>query len=125
MNVKINDEAQQNLNVQSLMVANTAPFSTLLAHGGDTPEPDDGKLHMTYLDNTNSFTETVIALSDLVASSLGLQDKANQFQYCDGKQIEISADHEIEYVIDGENYRAQNIKITVQPSSLKVFSVSQ
>ncbi|WP_298942516.1 diacylglycerol kinase family protein [uncultured Psychromonas sp.] len=125
LNVKINDEAQQNLNVQSLMVANTAPFSTLLAQGGDAPEPDDGKLHMTYLDNTNSFTETVIALSDLAASSLGLQDKANQFQYCDGKQIEISADHEIEYVIDGENYRAQNIKITVQPSSLKVFAISQ
>ncbi|WP_025565615.1 diacylglycerol kinase family protein [Psychromonas sp. SP041] len=124
LSIKINDKVYQDLNVQSLMVANTAPFSTLLAHGGDAPEPDDGKLHMTYLDNTDSFTETVIALSDLAASSLGLQDKANQFQYCDGKKIAISADHEIEYVIDGENYRAQNIEITVLPSSLKVFVAS-
>ncbi|MDF5451932.1 diacylglycerol kinase family protein, partial [Vibrio parahaemolyticus] len=41
------DNNTQTLEVHSFVVANIAPFSTLLAQGGDAPQPDDGKLHIT------------------------------------------------------------------------------
>ncbi|WP_413692224.1 diacylglycerol kinase family protein [Pseudoalteromonas sp. KJ10-2] len=48
LTIKVDDQPLTNIDVQSLVVANIAPFSTVLAHGGDVPEPDDGKLHVTY-----------------------------------------------------------------------------
>jgi len=120
LTVQIDNKPIQELDVQSLVVANTAPFSTMLAHGGDTPEPDDGKLHMTYLDQTNSMAERVIALSDLALSSIGAQDNASLFKYDAGSHIKISANKTIDYVIDGETHSAEHINITILPSSLKV-----
>lgn len=120
LNVQVDDKPIQQLDIQSLVVANTAPFSTMLAHGGETPEPDDGKLHMTYLDQTDSIAERVIALSDLALSSLGMQDNASLFEYESGNRIEISADKTIDYVVDGEMFSANRLIINVLPSSLKV-----
>jgi len=112
----------QEMHVQSLCVANIAPFSTLLAQGGKRPQPNDGKLHITYLKDTNSLTERVLALSDLTISSFNETQKATQFQYIDAEDIQISADKAIQYVLDGEHYSAKKVHIKLQPASLKVYT---
>ncbi|MDN2664886.1 diacylglycerol kinase family protein [Psychromonas sp. 14N.309.X.WAT.B.A12] len=123
LTIKIDDQPLTEVDVQSLVVANIAPFSTVLAHGGDVPEPDDGKLHVTYLDYRNSISERVLALSDLAFSSLGMQDKSTEFEYRSGNHIDIFAKHEINYVVDGEQYSASHISFSILPSSLKVKAV--
>jgi YegS/Rv2252/BmrU family lipid kinase len=122
LTVKFNDETSENINVHSLVVANIAPFSTVLAHGGKAPRVNDGQLHATYLDNTESLGGRLLALSDLTLSSLGLQDKSTLFQYQDAQRIVIQAKEAIDYVIDGENFSAKELSISIKPESLKVFS---
>lgn len=120
LNIKLDEQPYQKLDVQSLVIANTAPFSTLLAHGGYTPEPNDGKLHITYLEHTDSLSEKLFALSDLAISSLGMKEKAAQFKYFSGEKITITSDNSLDYVVDGENYCSQFINIEMLPSSLNV-----
>jgi YegS/Rv2252/BmrU family lipid kinase len=120
LTIKIDDQPEQEVNIQSLVVANTAPLSTLLAQGGDIPEPDDGKLHMTYLDHRDSLAERVLAISDLALSSFNKQDKSREFKYEIARSIQITSDQVFSYVVDGENYSTQQIELTILPSSLKV-----
>ncbi|NMS07797.1 hypothetical protein HKA85_02100, partial [Vibrio parahaemolyticus] len=109
----------------SFVVANIAPFSTLLAQGGDAPQPDDGKLHITYLDNTESLGGRLIALSDLTLTSVGAQEESTHFQYATAQSVTISANKPIEYVIDGELYSDEQLAIKLRPKSLNVFVPSQ
>lgn len=122
LTLKIDGQNEKEVNIQSLVVANIAPLSTILAQGGDIPEPDDGKLHLSYLEHRNSLTERVLALSDLLMSSLSKETKSSEFNYEVGECIEITAENSVDYVIDGENYSAQTIKLTMLPGSLKVYA---
>lgn len=128
LTVSMDDQSQghehndaQTLDVHSFVVANTAPFSTVLAQGGGAPQPDDGKLHITYLDGTISLGRRLFALSDLTLTSVGAQDKAKRFKYTTAQHVTISSDKDIEYVIDGELYSDKKLVISLQPSSLNVF----
>ncbi|WP_353517301.1 diacylglycerol kinase family protein [Thalassotalea sp. SU-HH00458] len=120
--VTFDDETTENIKAHSLVIANIAPFSTVLAHGGKPPKVNDGQLHVTYLDNSESLGGRLLALSDLTLSSLGLQDKSTLFQYKDAQHIVIQAKETIDYVIDGENFSAEELSISIKPESLKVFS---
>ncbi|MBS9808848.1 dual specificity protein phosphatase family protein [Vibrio alginolyticus] len=119
------DNNTQTLEVHSFVVANIAPFSTLLAQGGDAPQPDDGKLHITYLDNTESLGGRLIALSELTLTSVGAQEESTHFQYATAQSVTISANKPIEYVIDGELYSDEQLAIKLRPKSLNVFVPSQ
>lgn len=111
----------QEMDVHSFVVANIAPFSTVLAQGGGAPQPDDGKLHITYLDNTQSLGGRLVALSDLTLTSVGAQDESNLFQYASATGVTITADKPIDYVIDGELYSDRRLEIKIRPQSLNVF----
>lgn len=111
----------QEMEVHSFVVANIAPFSTVLAQGGGAPQPDDGKLHITYLDNTQSLGGRLVALSDLTLTSVGAQDESNLFQYASATGVTITADKPIDYVIDGELYSDRRLEIKIRPQSLNVF----
>ena len=79
--LSIDGEPSQAMDLQSLVIANTSPFSTILAQGGATPEPDDGKLHVTFLKNTESLSGRFIALTDILAKSVGAKEQADHFEY--------------------------------------------
>ncbi|PFG45612.1 YegS/Rv2252/BmrU family lipid kinase [Vibrio sp. ES.051] len=116
-----NHRAEQTLAIHSFVVANIAPFSTLLAQGGGAPQPDDGKLHITYLDNTESLGGRLVALSELTLTSVGAQEKSTRFKYTTAQHMTICADKPIEYVIDGELYSDKQLTIRIRPQSLNVF----
>ena len=122
LQVAFNDETPEHIKAHSLVIANIAPFSTVLAHGGKPPEANDGQLHVTYLDSTESLGGRLLALSDLTLSSLGLQEKSTLFKYQDAQNVVIRAKDKINYVIDGENFSAKELAISIKPESLKVFT---
>ncbi len=112
---------EKTIDVHSFVVANIAPFSTMLAQGGGVPLPDDGQLHITYLDTLESLGGRLVALSDLTLTSLGAQEKSNRFEYTSATQLTITADKPIDYVIDGELYSDRLLEIKLCPKSLNVF----
>lgn len=107
--------------LQSLVVANTSPFSTVLAQGGKEPRPDDGQLHITYLENTASLGERTLALSDVLLSSLGLKEQVSFFDYEPAKQVKIDSNRPIHYVIDGEKFSAESLEISIKSQALSVY----
>lgn len=117
---RLDDEEPQSLLVRSFVVANTAPFTTLLAQGHGEPEPGDGLLHITYLDQADSVAERLLALSDITLASVGIQDKSELFSYASAQRVEISADKTIDYVVDGELYSADKLTIEIKHQSLQV-----
>jgi diacylglycerol kinase family enzyme len=118
--ISIDDQPSQSMKLQSLVVANSSPFSTVLAQGGQPPKPDDGKLHVTYLENTNSLSKRAIALSDLLLSSLGAKEQASYFTYASAQLVKIDSDRPISYVIDGETYSADSLEISIDKQALTV-----
>ncbi|MDV7105832.1 diacylglycerol kinase family protein [Vibrio sp. TH_r3] len=118
--LSVNGKPAQDYDLQSLVIANTSPFSTVLAQGGNTPEPDDGRLHVTYLENTDSLGDRVLALSDILFTSFGAKEQADHFDYLSAEQVTIDSDQPIDYVIDGEPYSADSLNITIQQQALTV-----
>lgn len=109
----------------SFVVANAAPFSTILAQGGGEPSITDGLLDITWLPSEATTTEQVLNLTDLATSGLvgGVVDveSNDNIEFRQGKSITIEADTPLSYVIDGESRQADKISINIQPSSLKVL----
>jgi diacylglycerol kinase family enzyme len=118
--LSIDGEPSQEMDLQSLVIANTSPFSTVLAQGGDIPEPDDGKLHITYLEKTESLSDRFVALSDILIKSLGAKEQVEHFQYLSAQSITIESNQPIDYVIDGESYSSDSLDVTIKSRALTV-----
>lgn len=121
LNISFDHQDQQTIQANSLVVANIAPFSSVLAHGGKTPEVDDGKLHVSSLDAADTLSERFLALSDITLSSLGVKERASIFSHETVEHVEISADQAINYVIDGENFSSEKLVIKINPESLNIY----
>ena len=121
LQVSFDEKASKEMEVHSFVIANAAPFSTLLAQGGAEPRVDDHKLHVTYLEKSETVSDRLFALSDLAMSGIGLKEQADLFKYVQATQIEINSDKPIKYVADGENYTADSLSVRLNPSSLWVF----
>ena len=118
LRIAIDDEAQQSLSVCSLVVANAAPFTTVLAQGGGEPDVKDGELDLTWLPPQTSVSEHMFSLSELIAPSLFADAENKNVHHQRIKKIKISADQPLNYVIDGETYRDDALDIRINPSSL-------
>ncbi|MEO9654228.1 diacylglycerol kinase family protein [Marinomonas sp.] len=117
---QIDDQEATEMDLQSLVVANTSPFSTVLAQGGGMPAPDDGKLHISYLADTPDLGQRLFALSDITATSLGLQKQSQAFDYSVARTVKITSDDPIHYVVDGEAYQADKVAVSIKQKSLTV-----
>ncbi|CAM3683069.1 Diacylglycerol kinase [Vibrio aerogenes CECT 7868] len=117
---QIDDQPKKELTVRSLVIANTAPFTTVLAQGGSEPTPEDGLLHMTYLDESNTVSGRILALSDITLSALGVKDTPKHFRYQTAERVEIQADHVFDYVVDGEPFQGDHLIIEIHKKSLNV-----
>lgn len=125
LKVSFDGESPEELEVHSFVIANAAPFSTLLAQGGAEPKVNDHTLHVTYLEKSDSVGERLFALSDLAISGFGIKEKASMFKYSQAEQIEITSDEPIKYMVDGENYTADKLSLKLNPSSLWVYMPSE
>lgn len=121
LHISIDDLPKKTIETASLVIANAAPFTTILAQGGGEPDINDGLLDITWIPRQQDITNNVISLTELALSGLSDQISPLQSEHISAKKINISADNEIEYVIDGEVFRAQELHIEVMPKSLSIL----
>ncbi|MFC6438879.1 diacylglycerol kinase family protein [Bowmanella sp. JS7-9] len=120
LQVQFDDEAPSDIETASLTVANSAPFTTLLAQGNGEPQWDDGLLDVTWLANDPDGEERLISLAELALAATSSIKLGVNVQHRLAKRLRISAGHPLDYVIDGETYQADSLDITIQPGALKV-----
>src|SRR6056297_79703 len=125
LKVSFNGKTPVDLEVHSYVIANAAPFSTLLAQGGAEPKVNDHTLHVTYLEKSASVGERLFALSDLAISGFGIKEEASLFKYSQAEQLEITSDEPIKYMVDGESYTADALSLKLKPASLWVYMPSE
>jgi diacylglycerol kinase family enzyme len=111
----------------SLVIANAAPSTTVLAQGGGKPNVTDGLLDVTWLAKTSSAGENLLNLAELAMRSLlepeQLEPSEQQtIQHRRVKSIKVAGQDKLNYVVDGENRDAEEITINVNPLSLYVYS---
>lgn len=122
LNITIDQEPSFQIDTPSFVVANSAPFSTILAQGNGNPNVADGLLDITWLPVDATVTEQVLNLTDLATSGLVDSQANSTIQFRQGKSVIIEADSFLSYVVDGESRQADMITIKVKPSSLKVLA---
>jgi YegS/Rv2252/BmrU family lipid kinase len=121
LTVKLDDNEPQEICTNSFIVANAAPFTTLLAQGGGQPNHNDGLLDVNWLTpNKDDFT-TVLSIAELMFSSITQTHLAINSHHTNAKRVEITAEDEIRYVLDGEAKTAKRLVITIVPASLNVI----
>ena len=118
----LDDNQTQEVNTNSFIVANAAPFTTLLAQGGGQPDHEDGLLDINWLLPSDENTTRVLSIAELMFSSITQTHLAISSHHTNAKKVTITADEEIKYVLDGEIKTADTLTITVDPASLKVIS---
>jgi diacylglycerol kinase family enzyme len=120
--IQVDDKEPEIVVASSLVLANAAPFTTLLAQGDGEPNPTDGMLDMTIVDTRE---HRVIPLASLGFRGLTKhwidQEHIEGLRHERVKSVRIYADTTLEYVVDGETREANEVKISVLPSSLCVM----
>ncbi|WP_152798754.1 MULTISPECIES: diacylglycerol kinase family protein [unclassified Salinivibrio] len=122
LTVKFDHQAPQLIRTTSMVVANAAPMTTLLAQGQGQPNYADGKLDVTWLTASSTKTDTALSLMELAFASL-FETRLGRFtHYQQVTRVSIRATSVIDYVIDGELYRDRKLTIDAQPQSLAILS---
>jgi diacylglycerol kinase family enzyme/protein-tyrosine phosphatase len=122
LQVSIDDLPEKTIETASLVIANAAPFTTILAQGGGEPDVNDGLLDITWIPRQQDITNNVLSLAELALSGLSEQVNPLQSEHISAKKVVITADHELEYVIDGEVFHANDIHIEIMPKSLSILT---
>ncbi|GAA0854424.1 diacylglycerol kinase family protein [Aliiglaciecola litoralis] len=128
LTIQLDDADPFTIETGSLIIANAAPSTTVLAQGAGNPDVKDGLLDITWLPKTESTSETIINLAELAMRSLSeskpdSQHHEDAIQHRHASSITIESDSKgpLKYVIDGENREAEKIRIEVNPLSLTVY----
>lgn len=132
--LSLDDAEPTTLTTHSLIVANAAPFTSVLAQGDGEPNMTDGLLDITWLDSGDEPKEQLLSLAELAIAGWvkeGNKDTdaklpsapstATKIHHAHAKKVNISSQPKCKYVIDGEIFEPADLTIEVQPASLKVF----
>ncbi|WP_283629668.1 diacylglycerol kinase family protein [Shewanella baltica] len=132
--LSLDDAEPTTLTTHSLIVANAAPFTSVLAQGDGEPNMTDGLLDITWLDSGDEPKEQLLSLAELAIAGWvkeGNKDThskrpsapstATKLHHAHAKKVSISSQPKCKYVIDGEIFEPADLTIEVQPASLKVF----
>lgn len=122
--VQIDGKPAEKIAVCSLVVANSAPFTTALAQGGGLPDLRDGKLDLTWLPAEQSAASNLYNLAELTVAGLLPGYNADGVKHAKIETIHIRAvsGEELNFVVDGETYVATELEIKVKPKSLNVLA---
>lgn len=125
LTVQFDEKPPQLITTNSLIVANAAPVTTVLAQGKGIPDTTDGWLDVTWIKNDLEHQSTIASLAELVLlgiSQKGVDNSAEgNIQHCLAKRVHVSAEQDINFVIDGELYQAATLDIRIMPASLNVM----
>lgn len=123
--VQFDDEPEQSLQTASLVVANAAPLTTLLAQGSGAPDLHDGQLDVTWLaaDDADS---SMLGLAELLLASVTTINPKFSSQHRQARTVRIRRQDNtpLHYVIDGELFTDQTLTINIAPASLHVMLIA-
>ncbi len=121
--ISIDNDPEKSIKATSIVVANAAPATTLLAQGGSQPNFKDGLLDLTILNTQESIVIPMLALSlrSLKSANQEVQQNLSNLQHERVKFLCIKSDEPIDYVVDGEVRQSKEVSIEVKPSSLCVI----
>lgn len=122
--VQYDEQPEQQLDTASLVIANAAPLTTVLAQGDGVPDLADGKLDVTWLTaGEKTGNNAVLGLAELALAGLtNISLNANS-QHRSARRVKIRRQdgQTLQYVIDGELYSDNVLDIRVDPASLLVM----
>ncbi|SDH41960.1 Diacylglycerol kinase family enzyme [Vibrio xiamenensis] len=121
LTVKFDGESEQTLQTGSLVIANAAPFSTLLAQGKGQPDAQDGQLDVTWLPSGEKVSDQVWSLTELLFNGLTQRSIDDVVEHRHVTTIEIQGQQGLKYAIDGELFEDDGLKMQVKPNSLWVL----
>jgi diacylglycerol kinase family enzyme len=122
LSIRIDKQPSQTIETTSMVIANAAPMTTLLAQGRGQPNHADGKLDVTWLTPSATKTGAVLSLAELALTSL-LDTPVGRFtHHQQATHVAVRFPHTTDYVIDGEIYRDRKLDIRIQPRSLSILS---
>ncbi len=123
--MQLDDGETHTVDTTSLVVANAAPFTSVLAQGNGEPIINDGLLDITWIDATDSSSPPLLSMTELLIAGLtGGRDQnaANSaIHHQQAKKVYLTTDKQCQYVIDGELFEADDMRIEVKPKSLSVM----
>lgn len=123
--MQLDDGETHTVDTTSLVVANAAPFTSVLAQGNGEPIINDGLLDITWIDATDSSSPPLLSMTELLIAGLtGGRDQnaANSaIHHQQAKKVYLTTDTQCQYVIDGELFEADDMRIEVKPKSLSVM----
>jgi YegS/Rv2252/BmrU family lipid kinase len=123
--MQLDDGETHTVNTTSLVVANAAPFTSVLAQGNGEPIINDGLLDITWIDASDSSSPPLLSMTELLIAGLtGGRDQnaANSaIHHQQAKKVYLTTDKQCQYVIDGELFEADDMRIEVKPKSLSVM----
>lgn len=121
LTVKFDEKDEIQMQVSSFVVANSAPFTSLLALGNGEPNHQDGQLDVTWLPWQDGTGESFYSLIEMAFCGLLKSNLNGRVKHQSAKRIQIRAPQQCEYEIDGEIFNADELDIYIQPASLKVL----
>ena len=122
LHIQFDDQAEQVINTSSFIVANAAPMTTVLAQGKGAPDMTDGQLDVTWIIHNGDGSSALSSVAELAFTGLTQVSLENgNIQHCRAQRVQISAQTEFKYVIDGEPFSAKRLDIQILPASLQVM----
>ncbi|WP_419175985.1 diacylglycerol kinase family protein [Desulfosediminicola sp.] len=118
--LSLDDQEPFSIETGSLVVANAAPITTLLALGKGNPDHADGLLDITWLAPEENELGVVSSLFELALSGMLNISSGNTVQHHHARKVTIINETDPHYVIDGEVYQDEQLHIEIFPQSLRV-----
>ena len=107
------------LETNSLVVANAAPLTTILAQGKGNPDFLDGLLDVTWIDAEAG--SGIMGLLELSIAGMLSVHPGLSVNHIHAQRVRISVEPPSNYVIDGEVYPPEELDISILPKSLSVY----
>jgi len=121
LSLTLDDQEPLSIETRSLVVANAAPLTTLLAQGNGRPDHLDGLLDVTWLATDEAELGTMTSFFELALSGMLSVSPGDSVNHHHAKKITIVNQNDAHYVIDGEVYQGEALQIEISPKSLWVF----
>lgn len=129
LTVTMDDQQPRVIETPSLVVANLAPVTSVLAQGGGLPKFNDGVLDITWINPGQGVGENAKNLFDLTLSGLRSANgeeqpvTAEEINHHRAANIRIEVEKAEGYVIDGEIYDDMPLEISTRPRSLRIITL--
>nr|WP_320010734.1 diacylglycerol kinase family protein [uncultured Desulfobulbus sp.] len=117
----VDEDAPFTITTNSLVVANAAPLTTILAQGKGSPNHLDGLLDVTWIDAEKTQGEHLSSLLELALSGVLDLPSGESIRHLHAKKISLAVEPKCNYVIDGEVFAPEDLEISINPRSLRVF----